>query len=305
MKLVTTTCDFDAYTKNDYLQSVKYGLEAGFKHFDLNMYKPLEGDAFFGDNWEKAAFNLKNETEKLGVDFLQAHSPDTNNMAGQDGFEDAVSKTARALEVCGVLGIPNLVCHAGYDKNVADKKIWFEENKKFYSALFPVMEKTGVNLLCENTTKANMPSWYYLITGGDMREFCKYVGHPLFHACWDTGHANCEGSQYQEIMNLGDELYAIHFNDNRGKADEHMIPFLGTMNSGEVMTALFDVGFKGPFTLECSSSLRPKQYWHGNRRDFPRDDRLDHVPLVLVREMEKVMYAAGKYILEKYDCFED
>ena len=305
MKLVTTTADFDAYVKNDHLESVKYCMEAGFKHFDLNLYNPKPDDVLFGDDWEKEAYRLKNETEKLGIDFLQSPSPDTNNMAGDEGFENAVFKTTRAIEICSVLGIKNLVCHAGYDRNVNDKKVWFDENKKFYSALFPVMEKTGVNVLCENTTKVNMPSWYYLVTGAETREFCKYVNHPLFHACWDTGHANCEGNQYQEIIDLGDELYAIHFNDNRGKADEHIIPFLGTMNSGEVMTALLDIGFNGPFTLECSSSLRPKHYWHGNRRDFPRDDRLDHVPLVLVKEMEKVMYTAGKYILEKFDCFED
>ena len=36
-----------------------------------------------------------------------------------------------------------------------------------------------------------------------MVEFLNYVGHPLLHACWDTGHANCEGSQYDDIVTLG------------------------------------------------------------------------------------------------------
>lgn len=305
MKLVTTTGDFDAFTNNDHIQSVKYAMEAGFKHFDINLYDPADEDVLFGDHWEKEAYNIKNEAEKLGADFLQAHSPNTNNMAGEVGFEDAVLKTTRAIEICSVLGINKLVCHAGYDMNVADKQLWFEENKRFYSALFPIMEKTGVNVLCENTTKANMPTWYYLVTGSDTREFCKYVNHPLFHACWDTGHANCEGNQYQDIIELADELHAIHFNDNRGERDEHLIPYLGTMNSGEVMNALADIGFKGPFTLECNSSLRPKHYWQGNRRDFDRDTRLENVPLVLAKEMEKVMYTCGKYILQTYDMFED
>ena len=51
------------------------------------------------------------------------------------------------------------------------------------------MEKYGVNVLHENSTSANMP-WYYPKTGADMREFCDYVDHPLFGACWDTAHGN-------------------------------------------------------------------------------------------------------------------
>ena len=305
MKLVTTTADFDTFTNNNHYESMCLAAKAGFKHFDLNLYDPKADSPFFGDNWEKATYELKNGAEKLGLDFLQSHSPNTNNMAGEAGFEDAVFKTSRAVEICGVLGIKNLVVHAGYDMNVADKQLWFDENKRFYTELFPVMEKTGVNVLCENTTKVNMPRWYYLVTGSETREFCKYVNHPLFHACWDTGHANCEGNQYDEIINLGDELYAIHFNDNRGERDEHVNPFFGTMNSDEVMNALLDIGYKGHFTFECSSSLRPYKYWLGNRRSFEKDKRLAQAPLVIQQELEKVLYVTGKYILEAYDCFED
>ena len=49
---------------------------------------------------------------------------------------------------------------------------------------------------------------------------------------------------------------AIHYNDNRGGGDEHIAPFLGTLNHDEVITALIDVGFKGYFTLECDSMLK-------------------------------------------------
>ena len=166
------------------------------------------------------------------------------------------------------------------------------------------MEKNQVNVLHENTTSVNM-SWYFPKTGAEMKEFAKYIDHPLFHACWDTGHANCEGNQYQEIMDIGEELYAVHINDNRGFQDEHIIPFMGTVNMDEVMHALLDVGYKGYFTLESGSSLRSSNYWLGHRKAFEQDNRLANPPLYLQKELERFMYKTGKYILETYGVFEE
>ena len=196
-----------------------------------------------------------------------------------------------------------MVLHPGWDKTIS-KEDWLKENKRFFTELFPYMEKYQVNILHENTSTINMP-WCFPKTGAEMKEFSEYVNHPRFHSCWDTGHANMEGPQYDEILTIGDDLYAIHFNDNRGPQDEHLIPFMGTMNLDEVMHALKDVGFQGPFTLECSSSLRQQKYWLGRRRSFEKDTRLANPPLCLQKELEKYLYQTGKYILEQYDMFEE
>ena len=167
------------------------------------------------------------------------------------------------------------------------------------------MERFGVNVLTENSTKSNMGDKYYINTGKDVREFVKYVNHPLFHACWDTGHANCEGSQYDEIMALGDELYAIHYNDNHGAKDDHIAPFMGRLNHDEVITALIDVGFKGYFTLECDSSLIKYNQWTGERRRFERNQRLREPQLFMQRHLDAMMYDTAKWMLESYDIFEE
>ena len=127
----------------------------------------------------------------------------------------------------------------------------------------------------------------------------------MIHGCWDTGHANCEGNQYDEIMALGDELYAIHYNDNRGSRDEHTAPFFGTLNHDEVICALVDVGYKGYFTLECTSSLRPYKYWIGDRREFSRETRLREPQLFMQRHVEALMYDTSKWMLESYNLFEE
>ena len=302
MKLVTTTGDFDRFCSS-YLERIQNVYEAGFRYMDLSMYTVGEEDELIDNNhWMDTIHRIKAYAEERDIHFLQAHAPDTNALAGEEAFEIAVRRTARAIAVCGELGIPNLVVHPGWDRD-ATKEEWFEGNRRFFAKLFPVMEQYQVNVLHENTTGANMP-WYFPKTGADMREFAEYVGHPLFHACWDTGHANVEGSQYEEILAIGRELYAVHINDNRGKQDEHLIPFMGTLNMDEIMHALKDVGFQGPFTLEAGSCLRPKNYWLGGRRNFEQDTRLANPPLFLQKELEKFMYQTGKYLLEMYNVFE-
>lgn len=306
MKLTTTTSDFRRYT-DDYFEQLTYVKEAGFRYIDLSLYTLKKDDPlFYQENWREYVGKIRNFAEDNGLSFVQAHGPNVNCIWEDPGsYEDAVWKSKRAIEICSMLDIPNVVIHAGYNEEVTDRDEWFEANRRFFAELFEDMDRFGVNVLVENGTKANAPYWYYLISGQDMIDFVKYVNHPRFHVCWDTGHANIEGPQYQQIMDLGEELYAIHFADNRGMQDEHIIPFMGTLNIDEVMHALKDVGFRGPLTFEAESVPRASSSWLGRRHEFPQDTRLLDAPLQLRREMERYLYMTGEYILKTYGCFEE
>ncbi|MBQ7643193.1 MAG: sugar phosphate isomerase/epimerase [Clostridia bacterium] len=304
MKIATTTGDFDAFCVSDE-ERIRELHRAGFKYIDLSMYSLTPDCAYMGDGWKKEVCKLKDLADELGMQFVQAHSQGGNGLSDDKAHVDyLIATTVRSIEICRELGIKNTVVHSGLAKGIS-KDEWFERNKVFYQKLFPAAERCGVNVLCENTARSNVGDMYFIISGKDMREFIDYVGHPLFHGCWDTGHANCQGSQYDDITALGRHLYAIHYNDNRGALDEHLSPFLGTLNHDEVMHALIDVGFKGYFTLECCSSLRPYKYWLGNRRPFDGDKRLAQPQLFMQRSMEKMTYETAEYILKTYDLFED
>ena len=181
---------------------------------------------------------------------------------------------------------------------------FLQRNQDFYRQLYPVMEKTGTAVLIENSTRRNLGNQEFFYTGAQMRKFLERVGHPLLGACWDTGHANCEGHQYEDLTALGPYLQAVHINDNRGTADEHLIPFCGTCCFDEVMQGLTAVSFRGPFTLECSSTLRPGKYWLGDRRTYGGGGKLTEPPEKLFEAAEKLLYEAGKVILEAYGLFE-
>ena len=303
MKIATTTGDFAIYCNND-SDRIRELYNAGFRNIDLNMYTFKPSSPYMQDGWKDEVKRIKEVADSLGMTFVQAHSQGGNYFCGEKKQTDfLVAATLRSIEICEILGIKNTVVHNGVIKD-ATKEEWFEKNREYYRILLPAAEKHGVNILCENSTAKNMGSNYFINNGKDMREFIKFVDHPLVHGCWDTGHANCEGNQYDEIMALGDEMYAIHYNDNRGGGDEHVAPFLGTLNHDEVINALIDSGYKGYFTLECDSSLRKSKYWQGNRREFEKDTRLAEPQLFMQRHIEKMMYETAEWMLDKYGLFE-
>jgi sugar phosphate isomerase/epimerase len=299
MKIATTTSDFSRFCKTDE-EKIRELHRAGFRYIDLDMYTFTPDSPYMQDNWQEYVLNLKKVADGLGMKFVQAHSQGGNPLSDDKAHVDFLTKaTIRSIEICGMLEIKNTVAHNGYYKGMK-KDEWFVKNREFYETLFPTLEKYGVNLLCENSTDANMRGLYFINTGRDMKEFIKFCDHPLIHGCWDTGHANVEGAQYDEIMTVGDDLYAIHYNDNRGTADEHVAPFLGTLNHDEVITALIDVGFKGYFTLECNNSLRSFNCPTGWRREFDKSALLREPQLFMQRHIEKMAYETAEWMLEQY-----
>ena len=303
MIVATTTGDFDRFCKNDE-EKIRELHRAGFRYIDLSMYSFTEDSPYMGDGWREQAMRLRALADSLGMKFVQAHSQGGNPLSEDEGHREfLVRATLRSIEICAELGIPATVSHAGVCRG-ASKEEWFEKNRAFYERLLPTAEKCGVFVLCENSTARNIGSDYYINTGKDMKEFIDFVDHPLFGGCWDTGHANCEGSQYGDILALGESLRAIHYNDNRGTGDEHIAPFLGTLNHDEVMRALIDVGFSGPFTMECDSSLRSYDYWQGDRRRFDGESRLREPQLFMQRYIEKMMYETAEWMLSSYGLLE-
>ncbi|MBR5307568.1 MAG: sugar phosphate isomerase/epimerase [Clostridia bacterium] len=305
MRLATTTEDFSRFCKTN-TERLECIAKAGFKYVDLSQYVEKDGLEIYGcDNWRDNVKKLGEHAKRLGLTFVQSHSPGLNPFE-EDRYDHVVDIVKRSIEVCGILGIKNTVLHNGYIRDASfTKEAFLEKNVKFFSEFYPLLEEYGVNLLCENTTKKNMPNWYFPTTGKEMVEFVKEANHPLVHICWDTGHCNCEGNQYEHIMDMGKELYALHINDNTGRGDEHLMPYCGTLNMDDVMHGLIDSGYKGYFTFESCSTLRPAKYWQGNRHEFAKDTRTLEPQLFMQMHMEKLLYEVGEYVLKQYGVFEE
>lgn len=298
MKLATTTSDFGRWA-DTYEKLISFIHEVGFRYVDMGISKRFCECA----DWMDEAKRIREHAEKLDMKFVQAHSPGGNPLR-VDQRDHLIEITNRSIEICEILGIPQTVVHSGWRRHIG-KEEFFKENFAFYQHLFPVMERTEVNVLIENTTTKNLGDCYYFLTGNQMVDFLKYVNHPLLHAVWDTGHGNLEGSQYEQLTALGTELYGIHVHDNSGHGDEHTLPYFGTLNMDDVMHGLIDAGYQGYFTFEAIAALRKSCSAHGVRHVFEHDTRLLEPTLDMQMDVERLLYTIGKHCLSSYGVYEE
>lgn len=299
MKIATTTGDFGAYT-DDPVELIDYLYEAGFRYIDLSFYSQASMDPFMEDDWQSYAESLKKHVADKKMEFVQAHSFGGNAFKDEETYEKIVKYTIRSIEVCAVLGIPQIVVHAPYHSH-ATKDEFFADALAFYEEFFPVMEKTGVKVLIENSAQKVIGCDNYFYSGKIMREFLEYANNPLLGACWDTGHANIQGSQYNDILDLGDYLWGTHIADNQGEEDEHLMPYVGTVSIDEFMSALVKIDYKGAFTFECENTLNTGMSWLNPRTQFTNSLKAFMPSVELKLEMEKVLLQVGEHILTKYE----
>jgi sugar phosphate isomerase/epimerase len=299
MKLCTTTGDFAPLLNNDFDKIKELSL-AGFKYVDFSMYGN-ETRAYMGDNWKEEIKKLKDYALELGIQFVQAHSPAFETLETLDpneNFDEKLKETIRSIEVCKELDIPMTVVHAGVKRNTGLEET-YKLNRDFYNLLVPTMEKTGVKVLVENVGINDNNGRHYLNSAERLIDFINYFNHPLLQACWDVGHANVFENQYDEILKLKNHLLAIHYNDNDKKSDLHTIPFLQTLDNDKIVRALIDVGFKGPFTFECTFTVAPKL------KKFEKQLDKNLNSLKVARAYEKALFETGKYLLQAYDIYEE
>ncbi len=301
MKIATTTSDFSMYT-NDTLLSSEYINEAGFKYIDYGFGCDFDSKiGFFSNDYDGWLKKLKEFAEKSSVKYVQAHSPMGRPIVKDDNQRPLIDGTKLCIKACADLGIENIVVHSGYDNGLS-KDETFEKNREFYGELLNYAENFGVNILTENFNKMCIPGIFWIDNATDLLALIDYIDHPLFHACFDIGHANLQDMpQHKEMAILGEHIKAIHMQDNWGDDDYHVAPFFGTTNIDSVMAGLKAIDYKGYFTFEACNILLPAH----RRRGFEGEGQLLTPPLDLKLKAEALLYEIGKTILSTYGCFEE
>ena len=71
--------------------------------------------------------------------------------------------------------------------------------------------------------------------------------------CLDFGHAHLDGDVVDAIETVSEHLVATHVHDNRGRVDDHLLPFEGTIDWPAALTAVQKVGYEGPFIFEINA----------------------------------------------------
>lgn len=70
--------------------------------------------------------------------------------------------------------------------------------------------------------------------------------------CLDFGHAHLDGDVIDAVETVSEHLIATHVHDNRGRADDHLLPFDGTIDWPGTLLAVQKIGYDGPFMFEIA-----------------------------------------------------
>jgi sugar phosphate isomerase/epimerase len=141
----------------------------------------------------------------------------------------------RALFVARRIPVPALVVHVGGSRKVERRNL-----ARFADLAAPL----GVRVAVETGDNA-------LSKTGPLTYF---VEHDLEDTdvgiCLDFGRAHLDGDLVDAIETSSEHLIATHVHDNRGRTDEHLVPFEGSIDWPAALTTVQKVGYDGPIVLE-------------------------------------------------------
>jgi sugar phosphate isomerase/epimerase len=70
--------------------------------------------------------------------------------------------------------------------------------------------------------------------------------------CLDFGHAHIGGDLVDAVETVSEHVIATHVHDNRGRLDDHLPPFDGSIDWPGVLTAVQKVGYEGALIFEVA-----------------------------------------------------
>jgi sugar phosphate isomerase/epimerase len=90
--------------------------------------------------------------------------------------------------------------------------------------------------------------------------------------CLDYGHAHLMGDMGEAIESLSGHLWTTHVHDNRGKKDDHLVPYAGSIDWEAAMMETQKIGYDGVLMLEVGDTGDPVDVL---RRSVKARERLD------------------------------
>ena len=251
--------------------------EAGFDHVDMS-FTPMAKDPeneFLQPDAEERCRAIRAKAESLGLSFNQCHAPFQMDMKPWlEGDREPILHLLRtSIRLAGVLGAKIIVVHPVQCMNYLNNDPeWIKQvNVEFYSMLIPTAQEAGVKIAIENMWQKNQYNKHIVSSvcssPYELRSYvdaCNAVA-PVFTACLDIGHCLLTGHDpVNSIHVLGDRLGCLHVHDVDGINDNHNCPMTMKVDFPAVMEALWEIGYKGEFTLEADAF-----YSHFPKEQYP------------------------------------
>ncbi|MBQ4629732.1 MAG: sugar phosphate isomerase/epimerase [Clostridia bacterium] len=263
-----TQLNLHKYSKDDVCEYFRQGIEfhknAGFDALDFPMKEIAVMLSEKSDvNYKRCIKQVKSDASNYDIRFEICHLPFTiwNRISHSSSMVKKFEKMMMtSVEAAALLDVDYAVLHPN---SVTINKDDFCEEKEFeicmkhLSPIADYAKKLGVKLALENLASSYVGEDLYRY-GQRAEEICKMADALGIGICWDFGHANIAGAkQSEELMIVGSRLKVIHVNDNLGYGDDHLPPYLGTIDWSDAMSGLKAIGFNGLFNYEIQTANLP------------------------------------------------
>jgi sugar phosphate isomerase/epimerase len=206
-----------------------------------------------------AIAEIRSWLDELGLEAWSVHLPIcdgftngvwgraySNASADSSARQEAIAETLQAITAARDLGCRTAVLHLGLPQG---QPIPANDNdagavRRSLEPIADACATAGVQLAIEVIPNA-------LATAGAVLDWLTgdlELGDAA--ACLDVGHAHVTGGAPDAIDTLGGYIVTTHIHDNRGKTDDHLVPFDGTIDWTATLTTLQKVGYTGPLMFE-------------------------------------------------------
>ena len=91
--------------------------------------------------------------------------------------------------------------------------------------------------------------------------------------CLDFGHAHLMGDVADAIETAAEHLIATHVHDNHGREDEHLVPYLGSIDWDRALVTMQKIGYEGTYLMELAGAGRPAGVLEEARRARQKFER--------------------------------
>jgi sugar phosphate isomerase/epimerase len=178
----------------------------------------------------------------------------------------AVRETEQALYIARRLPVKVMVAHLGIPRTQSGAADSRAAARRSIEELTRIAEPLGVQIAVEVIPNE-------LSRAGSIVHFVEDdldgVG-----ICLDFGHAHLDGDVIDAVETVSEHLIATHVHDNRGRADDHLLPFDGTIDWAGTLLAVQKVGYDGPFMFEVVANGSTKQTLARARETRAKMERL-------------------------------
>lgn len=230
-----------------------YAAEAGFRAISVNFNDMPDRSK---DVFAAASERILRTLEKNGLSCVQSHLPYYDLTLSAEITDEAMETAIlSSLRVAGEVGIPWNVYHprSAVSQGFSITKSR-EENIKRVSGYLEAALKYHTGIALENLPIFS--GWlpikpFYPYTYLDLCELVDSFHSNQIGLCWDTGHANLmDLDQAKAIHCMGNRLKVTHIHNNPKSGDFHAPPDQGDIDWASLMTAIREIGYDGPLTLE-------------------------------------------------------